>query len=84
MEQESLSYSRGRDGILLELLKFNIRRKLALILVPICGAKESLYYNPEYNFQLGDGRVWRRCHVSYVTGASNGYWLTAGQCLLSL
>ena len=30
------------------------------------------------------GRVVRRCHVSCVTGASNWYWLTVGQGLLSL
>ena len=30
------------------------------------------------------GRVVRRCRVSYVTGASNWYWLTVGQGLLSL
>ena len=30
------------------------------------------------------GRVWRRCRVSYFTGASNWYWLTVGQGLLSL
>ena len=28
-------------------------------------------------------RVVRRCRVSYVTGASNWYWLTVGQGLLS-
>ena len=33
---------------------------------------------------IGGGRVVRRCHVSCVTGASNWYWLTAGQGLLSL
>ena len=27
----------------------------------------------------GGGRVWQRCHVSYVTGASNWYWLTVGK-----
>ena len=32
----------------------------------------------------GGGRVVRRCCVSYITGASNWYWLTAGQGLLSL
>ena len=32
----------------------------------------------------GGGRVWRRCRVSYVTGASNWYWFTVGQGLLSL
>ena len=32
----------------------------------------------------GGGRVWRRSRVSYVTGASNWYWITAGQGLLSL
>ena len=32
----------------------------------------------------GSGRVVQRCHVSYVTGASNWYWLTVGQGLLSL
>ena len=30
------------------------------------------------------GRVVWRCRVSYVTGASNWYWLTVGQGLLSL
>ena len=30
------------------------------------------------------GWVWRRCCVSYFTGASNWYWLTVGQGLLSL
>ena len=30
------------------------------------------------------GWVVRRCRVSYVTGASNWYWLTVGQGLLSL
>ena len=29
------------------------------------------------------GWVRQRCHVSYVTGASNWYWLTVGQFLLS-
>ena len=33
---------------------------------------------------FGGGRVVRRCRVSYVTGASNWYWLTVGQGLLSL
>ena len=33
---------------------------------------------------LGGGRVVRRCCVSYITGASNWYWLTVGQGLLSL
>ena len=32
----------------------------------------------------GGGRVVRRCCVSYITGASNWYWLTVGQGLLSL
>ena len=32
----------------------------------------------------GGGRVVRRCCVSYITGASNWYWLTVGQVLLSL
>ena len=32
----------------------------------------------------GDGWVVRRCHVSYVTGASDRYWLIVGQGLLSL
>ena len=30
------------------------------------------------------GRLWRRCRVSYVTGASNWYWLSVWQGLLSL
>ena len=34
--------------------------------------------------EAGRGKVWRRCRVSYVTGASNWYWLTVGQVLLSL
>ena len=29
----------------------------------------------------GGTRLWRRCRVSYVTGASNWYWVTAGQGL---
>ena len=29
------------------------------------------------------GWVWRRCRVSYVTGAPNWYWLPVGQGLLS-
>ena len=33
---------------------------------------------------LVGGRVWRRCRVSYVTGASNWDWLTVGQGLISL
>ena len=33
---------------------------------------------------FGGGWVVRRCRVSYVTGASNWYWLTVGQGLLSL
>ena len=33
---------------------------------------------------LWGGRVVRRCCVSYITGASNRYWLTVGQCPLSL
>ena len=33
---------------------------------------------------IGGGWVVRRCRVSYVTGASNWYWLTVGQGLLSL
>ena len=33
---------------------------------------------------IGGGRVVRRCCVSYITGASNWYWLTVGQGLLSL
>ena len=32
----------------------------------------------------GGGRVVRRCCVSYITGASNWYWLAVGQGLLSL
>ena len=38
------------------------------------------------NFEAapGGGRVVRRCCVSYITGASNWYWLTVGQGLLSL
>ena len=39
-----------------------------------------MYLNPEH---MG-GWVKQRCHVSYVTGASNWYWLTARQGLLSL
>ena len=31
----------------------------------------------------GGDWVRQRCHVSYVTGASNWYWLTVGQGLLS-
>ena len=34
--------------------------------------------------RIGGGRVVRRCCVSYITGASNWYWLTVGQGLLSL
>ena len=33
---------------------------------------------------VGVVRVVRRCCVSYITGASNWYWLTVGQGLLSL
>ena len=33
---------------------------------------------------LGGGQVVRRCCVSYITGASNWYWLTFGQGLLFL
>ena len=36
------------------------------------------YWNPQTD------RVVRRCCVSYITGASNWYWLTVGQGLLSL
>ena len=36
------------------------------------------------SFVFGGGRVVRRCCVSYITGASNWYWLTVGQGLLSL
>ena len=32
----------------------------------------------------GGGWVRQRCRVSYVTGASNWYWLTVGQGLLTL
>ena len=28
---------------------------------------------------FGGGRVWRRCRVSYVTGAPNWYWHTVGK-----
>ena len=34
--------------------------------------------------KIGGGRVWRRCRVSYVTGASSWYWLTVVKGLLSL
>ena len=36
------------------------------------------------SFLSGEGRVWQRCRVSCVTRASNWYWLTVGQGLLSL
>ena len=38
----------------------------------------------ETSMEVRGGRVVRRCRVSYVTGASNWYWLTVGQGLLSL
>ena len=37
-----------------------------------------------YTLRSGGGRVWQRCRVSCVTRASNWYWLTVGQGLLSL
>ena len=43
-----------------------------------------LYFHSCSSFFPGGGRVVRRCCVSYITGASNGYWLTVGQGLLSL
>ena len=36
------------------------------------------------NYGLGVVGVWWRCRVSYVTWASNWYWLPIGQGLLSL
>ena len=33
---------------------------------------------------MGAGWVRQRCRVSYITGASNWYWLTVGQGLVSL
>ena len=44
--------------------------------IPIFGQIISLSY--------GGGWVRRCCHASWVTGASNRYWLTVGQGLLSL
>ena len=41
-------------------------------------------FYPACKVLIGGGWVVQRCHVSYVTGASNGYWLTVGQGLLSL
>ena len=38
----------------------------------------------QFSWQEGGGRVVQRCCVSYITGASNWYWLTVGQGLLSL
>ena len=32
-----------------------------------------------FGYGCEGGRVWWRCHVSYVTGAFNWYWLTVGQ-----
>ena len=43
-----------------------------------------VFENSNRHFTSGGGRVVRRCCVSYITGASNWYWLTVGQGLLSL
>ena len=46
--------------------------------------KISKYTHLDEKGVAGGGRVVRRCCVSYITGASNWYWLTVGQGLLSL
>ena len=45
--------------------------------------RKILFYIRSYLEIPGGGRVWRRCHVSYVTWASNRNSLTVGQGLLS-
>ena len=43
-----------------------------------------LYNRYSSRYKVWGGWVRQRCRVSYVTGASNWYWLTVGQGLLSL
>ena len=49
-----------------------------------CPMMAKIILNIHIGGEGGCGRVWGRCLVSYVTRASNWYYLTLGQGLLSL
>ena len=51
----------------------------------VCKTANHHYHHHPHHHHHGGGWVWQRCCVSYViTRASNWYWLTVGQGLLSL
>ena len=69
----------------MKIKKYEFGHMTNMAAMPIQGQNPLKFFSGIMKLGMcGGGRVVQMCLVSYVTGASNWYWLTIWQGLLSL
>ena len=68
-----------------EMHNLTLLKPMPTITMPMPMLRETFFFDPYVTPGCSRGGwVGQRCRVSYITGASNWYWLTVGKGLLSL